>query len=116
MSPYSFFNNQDIINKRKYDALREFFFLKVAAQEVAIKYGYTLSSFYSLSRDFRKELNKNPSAVFFFKDPIVGRAKKSIPKLDDMIIDLRKNNYSTLDIVGLANSKGYKVTYGYVYN
>lgn len=33
-----------------------------------------------------------------------------------MIIDLRKQNFSAEDIVGIVNSKGYSISYGYVYN
>jgi len=32
-----------------------------------------------------------------------------------MVIGLRKHNFSTEDIVGIVNSKGYKISYGYVY-
>lgn len=116
MEPYSYFERQDIVNKRRYDALHDFFFLKLPATEVARKYGYTLSAFYSLTRDFRKHLKTGNNEDYFFKEVTYGRKKLSVKELDDMIITLRKNNFSTQDIVGIVNSKGYNITYGYVYS
>jgi transposase len=116
MEPYFYFERNDIINKRRYDALRDFFFLKHSAAEVADKYGYSLSTFYSLTRDFRKQLKDSEGEDIFFKEVVYGRKKLAINTLDDMIIGLRKNNFSTEDIVGIINSKGYNVTYGYVYS
>jgi hypothetical protein len=115
MEPYSYFSSQEILNKKKYDALRAFFFEKRQAEEVAEVYGYTLSSFYSLARDFRLYLKHHPGEDYFFKDVVLGRRRANSESLDHMIVDLRKRNFSTEDIVAMVNSKGYKVSYGYVY-
>ncbi|MDR1198291.1 MAG: hypothetical protein LBK94_04660, partial [Prevotellaceae bacterium] len=40
----------------RYDALRDFFAGKRSAREVARQYGYTVTSLYSLARDFRHHL------------------------------------------------------------
>lgn len=115
MEPYSYFAQNDIINKKRYDALRAFFYEKLSANEVADMYGYTTSSLYSLTRDFREYLNRNPREDFFFKDISLGRKCNNSDELKEMIIGLRKQNFSAEDIVGIINAKGYKVTYGYVY-
>lgn len=116
MKPQDYFANADIINKRRYDALRAFFFDKLPAVQVAASFGYTISAFYSLTRDFRKHLKEDPKEDFFFKDPVFGRKVIHEQGLTDMIIDLRKQNFSAEDIVGIVNSKGHQITYGYVYN
>ena len=116
MEPYLYFQSQEIVNKKKYDSLRAFFFEKIPAEEVARMYGYSLSSFYSLTRDFRKYLREKPEEDFFFKTTLAGRRGKKSEGLDDMIIGLRKQNFSTEEIVGIVNSKEYNVSYGYVYN
>jgi len=95
--------------------LRAFFFEKRPAEEVANTYGYSLSSFYSLTRDFRRHLKQNPMEDIFFKEVVLGRKENKQEGLEDMIIGLRKHNFSTEDIVGIVNSKGYNVSYGYVY-
>jgi hypothetical protein len=115
MEPYSYFLNQEIVNKKKYDALRAFFFEKLSAEHVANTYGYSLSSLYSLTRDFRKYLKQGHNEDFFFKDISLGRKSNQSEDLRNMVIGLRKQNFSTEDIVGIVNAKNYKVTYGYVY-
>jgi hypothetical protein len=115
MNPYTYFLNQEIVNKKKYDALRAFFFEKLTAEEVAKTYGYSLSSLYSLTRDFRKHLKQGHEEDFFFKSPVLGRKSKQPEGLKEMAIGLRKQNFSAEDIVGIVNAKGYHVTYGYIY-
>jgi hypothetical protein len=89
---------------------------RLPAIEVARKYGYTLNSLYSLIRDFREYLKKNHGEDFFFKDTVLGRKPGKDDDLKEMIISLRKMNFSAEDIVGIANSKSYDVSYGFVYN
>jgi hypothetical protein len=115
MEPYFYFSSPGTVNKKRYDALRAFFFEKRPAEEVANTYGYSLSSFYSLTRDFRRHLKQNPMEDLFFKEVVLGRKENKQEGLEDMIIGLRKHNFSTEDIVGIVNSKGYNVSYGYVY-
>ena len=115
MRPIGYFQNMGIVNKKRYDALRAFFFEKRSAREVALTYGYSLSSLYSLTRDFRRHLKDDPEEDFFFKEIILGRKEIKREDLEDMIIGLRKANFSVEDILGIVNSKGYPVSYGYVY-
>ena len=116
MKPFDYFQMNHIVKKRQYDALKEFFFLKLPAQQVAEKYGYTESSFYSLTRDFRNYLKEDPQEDFFFKSKPKGRKKRAINELDDIIITHRKHNFSVEEIVTITNAMGYDVTYGYVYS
>jgi hypothetical protein len=116
MEPQDYFSSLEVINKKRYDALRAFFFEKRPAEEVADTYGYSLSSFYSLTRDFRLHLKQNPVEDIFFKEVALGRKQSKPPGLEEMITALRKQNFSAEDIVGIVNSKGYPVSYGYVYN
>jgi transposase len=115
MKPYTYFEKLDIVNKKKYDALHAFFFEKLNAKEVAQKYGYTVSSLYSLARDFREYLSNGPVEDFFFKDVVLGRKANAPEELKEMITGLRKQNFSAEEIVSILNAKAYKVTYGYVY-
>lgn len=115
MEPMDYFLNLDIVNKKRYDALRAFFLESRPAQEVANIYGYTLPSLYSLIRDFRFHLKHRPTEDIFFKEIVLGRKENKQQELEDMIIGLRKHNFSAEDIVSVVNSKGYKTSYGYVY-
>ena len=116
MNPQQYFTEIGSSQKKKYDALRDFFFLNHNAVDVAQRYGYKLSSLYSLSRDFKEHLKLNSGDRFFFKQQSLGRKPISKAKeLNSLIITLRKQNFSAEDIVIMIQSKGLKVSYGYVY-
>ena len=116
MNAFEYFQMNHLVKKRQYDALREFFFLKHPAKQVAHKYGYTESAFYSLTRDFRNFIKQDMQEDFFFKSKSKGRKKRAIKELDDIIITHRKHNFSVEEIVAITNAMGYDVTYGYVYS
>ncbi len=116
MYAFQYFSEHGSSSKKRYDSLKDFYFYGYKAADVAKKYGYTLSAFYSLSKEFRNHLKTGEGDSFFFKKTSQGR--KPIGKtheLDDLIIRLRKQNYSSEDIVTIANSKNFNISYGYVY-
>jgi hypothetical protein len=115
MEPFDYFESLEIVNKKRYDALRAFFFEKLPAEKVALTFGYSLSSLYSLTRDFRQYLKGSHDEDFFFKSPSPGRKSVHLLDTDQMIIGLRKQNFSSEEIVGIMNSKGHILSYGYIY-
>lgn len=79
---------------RMYEALRAFFVEGRASQEVARAFGYTAGSFQVLCHHFRRDPNP-----LFFASPRHGptsQPKKSAAR--DLIIRLRKQNYSVYEI------------------
>jgi len=116
MEPFNYFASRDPVIKKKYDALRDFFYNKENADTVAKKYGYTLSAFYSLTKDFRKFLNQNPQDDYFFRKKPLGRKHKEPEAgIDQLMIDMRKKNYSSEDILQSLQATGNRVSYQYVY-
>jgi hypothetical protein len=115
MLPEEYFNFSQSVNKKRYDALYDFFVNKISANNVAQTYGYTLNSLYSLIKEFRKHLKEDNKKDFFFKETVLGRKQGKDDDLRQMIISLRKMNFSTEDIVAIANSKSYNVSYGLIY-
>lgn len=115
MEPEEYFQKTGLISKKRYDALRAFFLDKKSAEQVADTYNYSLTAFYSLTRDFRAHLKESPEEDLFFKEVARGRKRNYRPDLNDMIIGLRKQNFSVEDVVGIINAKGYEVSYGFVY-
>ena len=116
MNAHTYFASTGSPTKRKYDALKDFFQHGLKAEDVAKKYRYTLSSFYTLSRDFTKHLKTGDGDGFFFKKTVQGRKKKpNKSQLDNLVISLRKQNHSIEDIVTMAISKNLGTSYGYVY-
>ena len=116
MDAYQYFFECNSSVKKKYDALRDFYFQGHKAADVAKKYGYTLSAFYSLSKEFRSHLKAEEGDSFFFRRTFSRRKPtQQTNALNDLIIRLRKQNYSSENIVTIANSKNYNISYGYVY-
>jgi len=116
MNAFEYFADKNFVIKKKYDALKDFFFHKQKAEIVAKNYGYTISSFYSLVRDFKAHLKQNPDKDFFFQTKTVGRQHVDNIELDNLILSLRKKNFSNEDILTILHSKSFNVSYGYVYN
>ncbi|MBA7589351.1 hypothetical protein ES708_31433 [subsurface metagenome] len=112
MEPFDYFASRDPVIKKKYDALRDFFYNKENAYIVAEEYGYALTAFYSLTKDFRKFLSKNPQDDYFFRNKPLGRKhKEPEASIDQLIIDMRKKNYSSEDILQSMQATGNRVSY-----
>jgi len=95
--------------QKKYCALRTFFVDKLSAEEVAEKYGYTKSTVYSLIRDFKAELVKNPGIDPFFAPISFGR-KPLEDKYANTVCLLRKNNMSVPEIKASMDGLGMAVS------
>jgi len=115
MDAYEYFSNKDLVIKKKYDALRDFFYHNIPAETISKNYGYSISAFYSLIRDFKEHLKEKPDHDFFFQTKKIGRQHVENSELDELIISLRKKNFSTEDILVILHSKSYDVSYMYVY-
>lgn len=117
ISPFDFFHNPFSAIQKKYEALRSFFYEGKSAEEVATAYGYTLSSFYSLTRDFRKELKNRNEKEFVFSTPKMGRKQKDVGgKIQSMIVQLRKQYLSIPDIKSVLDAKDCKVSEKYIWH
>jgi hypothetical protein len=115
MEAEEYFKSQEIVSKKRYDALHAYFVENQDAREIAAQYGYTLSSLYSLIRDFREHLKSSNKEDFFFKNSQLGRKRRKNDGLDEIIINLRKLGFSVEEIVGIAQSENFSTSYGYVH-
>ncbi len=69
MDVIEFFTSPQNARQKQYEALREFYLEGQSAATVAQHFGYTLSSFYALTRDFRKHLQQdNPGSQYFITE------------------------------------------------
>jgi hypothetical protein len=117
MDPKLFFTAPQNRTQKQYEALRAFFTGDCPAEEAARRYGYTLSSFYSLARDFKKKLFEDQEGNFFFATPSKGRKQKDTTgAINNMIVSLRKKYLSILDIKAVLDVQGHNVSEKYVYN
>ena len=104
MSPEEYFKNISGVQK-KYESMKAFFKEKMTAVKIASKYGYSVSTVYTLTKTFRKQLKEYPNKDPFFIMPKKGRPfKKNKNQLDDLIVSLRKKNLSVPDIKSMIDT------------
>lgn len=112
-----YFSSPENIFHRQYEALRAFCYEKKPAEEVAVRFGYTLSSFYSLVRDFKKKLREDNSNTVFFMTHQPGRKPNPEQQtVADKIIELRKKYLPVDEIRAVLNSQEIDVSESYIYS
>ena len=104
MRPEEYFKNISGVQK-KYESMKAFFKEKMTAEKIVSKYGYSVSTVYTLTKTFRKQLKEYPNKDPFFIMPKKGRPfKKNKNQLDDLIVSLRKKNLSVPDIKSMIDT------------
>ena len=104
---------------RQYIALRSFLYTGNSAEAVAVEYGYTVSTIYTLARDFRAKLQ---ACYEHGEDPFFQILKPGRKKLDrddelvEIILNFRKKQLSIPDIKILLDGKGYNVSERLIYD
>ncbi len=116
MDSKQFFLEPENIIQKQYEALRAFYTGELTAQEAAEKYGYKLSSFYSLSRDFKKKLEFEGAQQFFVTRSVGRKPMDNMDEIQNLIIKLRKKYLSVPDIKAVLDVQGHGVSEKYVYN
>ncbi len=113
---HDYFSGPTSTAQKQYEALRAFFLEKHTAEEVAEKFGYTLSTFYSLSRDFRNFLKDSSTEDMFFLSKKPGRREKDTEgSITALIVNLRKKYLSVADIKAITDSRGYNLSERYIH-
>ncbi len=113
----AFFTAPKDPNQRRYEALRAFYYEGKTAEEVSGLFGYTISTVYSITRDFSCLFEKGDPVRSFFVLPHLGRKMKKPENFtDDMIIDLRKKYLSVPDIKAVLDSLNHDVSERHVFN
>lgn len=109
LNPYDYFSTPVSIRQKQYEALRAFFLENKSANEIAQTFGYTISTFYSLTRDFRKQLQEGIDPFFLPKSP--GRPPYPVEdEIGVQIISLRKQYLSIPEIKAILDAKGYQTS------
>jgi len=89
-----FFAQPRLPKHRLYEALRAYFLESRPAQQVARAFGYSVGYFHLLCHHFRRD----PNPVFFVSPRPGPRAQPKKSAARDLIIRLRKQNYSVYEI------------------
>lgn len=116
MQASDFFKYPKATTHKHYEALRAYYLEGMSAAQVAQRFGYTLSSFYSLNRDFKQQLEQPESSQGFFVTAPRGRKPKDeTGKIEQLIIELRKQYLSVPDIKAILDSLEHQVSESYIY-
>ncbi len=116
MEAIDFFTKPQTTAHRQYEALRAFYVEGQSASEVAEAFGYTVSSFYSLNRDFKQRLGTSDANEPFFANPLKGRKPKDVTgTVEELIIQLRQQSLSVPDIKATLDAQSYDVSESTIY-
>lgn len=111
-----FFMSPVNVRQKQYEALRAFYHDGLSAVEAAEKFGYTLSSFYSVTKDFKKALKNKSAERKYFNETAYGRPlKPDGRKIIKQIIELRKKYLSIEEIKAILDSRDITVSESYIY-
>ena len=111
------FLSPHLTTHKQYEALRAYYVEDLSAAQAAERFGYTLSSFYSLLHRVRHECGEDPNAfgAYFFNQPQVGRKPKdSDGALVRRIVQLRHRHLSVPQIKAALDSLGESVSQRYI--
>ena len=97
-----FFERPETPSQRQYEALRAYFIEGLASAEAARRFGYTAAAFRMLCYDFRR--GQLPD-FFAVKRPGPRQQPKK-NKVRDIVVELRKRNYSIYDISRALKEQG----------
>jgi len=114
-----YFALPDLPLHRQYIALRSFLYDGNSAEAVAAEFGYTVSTVYTLARDFKAKLKacSEHGEDPFFQTLKPGRTKLNRDnELVQIILNFRKKLLSIPDIKIFLDGKGYDVSEGFIYN
>ena len=117
MDATTFFNSPTHSTHKRYEALRALHIEKLPAEEVAKRFNYSITTVYSLSRDFKKQLNsKQEMGEQFFNTPVPGRkVSDNHDQLREKIILLRKKYLSVPDIKTMLDALGLSFSERQIY-
>ena len=107
------------VTHKQYEALRAYYVDGLSATDAAQRFGYTVSSFYSLLHQVRSHCGDSPEAFaryFFSVRPVGRKPKEDQGNLTVLIVALRKQQHSVPEIKALLDTLGHSVSIGYVSN
>ena len=117
MKPVDYFLSPSSIAQKQYEALRMYYVDNVNAATVAARFGYTYRGFTTIASEFVKKMKVSKLKELFFFEKSKGRKiTKGVEHAKDVIIDLRKKNYSVEDIKVVLDSKKMEVSEKTIYN
>ena len=112
----NFFLQPFSVSQKQYEALRMYYVEKKTAIQVAEKFGYKYRAFTSLVSDFKNDIEQNNFSDKFFIQKQAGRCRNEDEnKIKNIIIKLRKKNFSIEDIKISLDAIDHKISENTIY-
>jgi transposase len=105
----SYFTEPSNSAHKQYLALRRFFVDGYTAEQVANESGYSISTVYSMVRDFKEHLGDNTEDPFFRENKTGRKPISHKDEVEEAVINLRKKYFSVPDIQVAMNALGIKL-------
>ena len=102
-----FFSKPEDPMQRRYEALRTYFVDEMLAEEVAKRFSYSLHTVYALLKQYKKETS--PEFFLELKRGPKDHREETL-RMKDLIVALRKRNYSIYEIEETLLRQDYKIT------
>lgn len=93
--------------QRRYEALRTYFVEELLAEEVAKRFSYSPHTVYSLLKQYKKQAS--PEFFLELKRGPKDHREETL-RIKDMIVSMRKRNYSIYEIEEMLLRQDYKIT------
>lgn len=116
MSPVEYFQQTDNTTQKQYEALRAFFVEKQTAQQVAKRWGYSVDTVYTMTKNFKKRLQRNEEITFFAKPKRGRKPSSDHEQIRNMIVKLRKQYLSVEDIKATLDAQKKTISQRHIYN
>lgn len=104
-----YFMHPQTIMQRQYEALRAHFIENLPISEAAVKYSISESYLRKIRSEVQNDLNSNRDPFFIERTPGPKSAHKA-DKIEDLVVSLRKENLSIIDIKSALESLGLKAS------
>ena len=116
MKNLDFFIKPVLVPQKQYEALRKYYVEKKKARDVAKEFGYTYRAFTSIISDFNAVIKEDNFINPFF---IIKKAGRPLAgegnNIKDIVVKLRKKNFSIEDIKISLDAMGHKVAENTIY-
>ena len=100
---------------RRYEVLRALCVEKLAAKEVARRFGYSIHTVNAMKRDFAQAARAGEYPPFFLATSPGRNPREDRDELRETIISLRKQNYSILDIKAALGAREHHVSHDFIH-
>ena len=100
---------------RRYEILRALYVDRLSAKEAAERFDCSVHTVNAMRRDFKKAMRSGEPPAFFVSSRPGRKPKDNRDELKELILSLRKQNYSILDIQAALDAMGHRASHDFIH-